>query len=185
MAFAAGAHVVQYREKRYRPHLHRDDLQALVRLARAPYQKLVVNDLVQEAAFAGADGVHLGAEDTLPEQAASLLPETALIGVTVHSLAELERAELGPADYYGIGPVFGTNSKVTGLPPLGIPGLAALARRTQRPVVAIGNVQPADVAPLLQAGAHGVAVLGGISLAPDPYAATMAYLEEFGRAGVL
>jgi thiamine-phosphate pyrophosphorylase len=182
LALAGGAEVIQLREKRPLPEAE------LIALARAVAlecerrgARCVVNDHVEVARAAGA-GVHVGRGDPEPEHARRVLGPAALVGVTVHDMDELRTAVAGPADYLGVGPVFGTTSKETGLPALGLEGLASLVRATSLPVIAIGGITPERVASVIAAGAHGVAVLGGVCLAEDPVRATAAYRDELRRA---
>lgn len=186
LALAGGAEVVQLRDKGSLP------VTQLIAVARDIARecerrgaRCVVNDHVDVALAAGVAGVHVGRGDPAPGYARRLLGAAALIGVTVHDEPELRAAVAGPADYLGVGPVFGTTSKDTGLPPLGLDGLARLARATSLPVIAIGGITPERVAHVMAAGAYGVAVLGGVCLADDPVAATAAYLHELRRASRL
>jgi thiamine-phosphate pyrophosphorylase len=84
-------------------------------------------------------------------------------------------------DYLGVGPVFGTRSKQNPAPPLGLKALAVTARECPVPVIAIGAITPDRVAEVMEAGAHGIAVLSGICCAPDPAAAAAQYREALER----
>lgn len=168
LAFAGGADVVQYRNKALQPGQIPAELREMALLSRMPHQKLVVNDNPALAAVVAADGVHLGREDASPDQARALLGIQAIIGATVHSIAELEALAGQPIDYIGVGPVFGTSSKNTGLPPLGLEGLAEICRRSPWPVIAIGSITRANAKSVIEAGAAGVAVLSDICCAENP-----------------
>jgi len=183
LALEGGAEVVQLRDKGTLPATQLIAVaRAIARECEQRGARCVVNDHVDIALAAGVAGVHVGRGDPAPEHARRLLGPAALIGVTVHDEEELRAAMAGPADYLGVGPVFGTTSKETGLPPLGLEGLARLARATSVPVIAIGGITPERVAEVLAAGAYGVAVLGGVCLAADPVAATAAYLRALPPA---
>ena len=129
---------------------------------------VIVNDRVDVALAAGADGVHLGAGD-LPVSAARRIAPDLVIGATCRSMADVERAAAAGATYAGFGPIFATSSKA-GLPePLGVEALTTATGRL--PLIAIGGID-ADSAPgVLAAGAHGVAVIGGLWRQPDPLVA--------------
>jgi thiamine-phosphate pyrophosphorylase len=176
LAAAGGADVVQFREKHVRKTAE------LVRLARAVQQalpeavQLIVNDRVDVAAEIGAHGVHLGRDDLAIETARRLLPR-ALIGGTANNLGEAQRCTQRPLDYIGAGPVFGTRSKSNPAPPLGLDGLAAIVRAVDCPVIAIGDITPERVGSVLEAGAHGIAVLSGVACSDDPAAAAARYRE--------
>lgn len=142
------------------------ELTALVLASVAPYGARVhVDDRVDVALAAGAHGVHLGAED-LPVDAARRIAPDLAIGATCRSREEVVRAAAHGADHAGFGPVFATSSKA-GLPaPLGVAAVAAAAG--ELPLVAIGGVDAGNAAQLRAAGAHGVAVIGGLWRQPDP-----------------
>ena len=130
--------------------------------------RVLVDDRLDVALAAGADGVHLGAEDLAVADARRLAPD-AVIGATCRSRAEVARAAADGADYAGFGPVFASTSK-DGLPaPLGVDAVRAAAGAL--PLVAIGGIGAASAAELRAAGAHGVAVIGAIWRHPDPLAA--------------
>jgi thiamine-phosphate pyrophosphorylase len=182
-AAAGGADIVQFREKRSRTRAE------LVRTARAmrarlagTRARLVVNDRVEVAAVARADGVHLGPADTDPVEARRLLGGGALIGATANDLERARRASRDPVDYLGVGPVFGTASKRDPAPSLGLDGLRRIVRAVTVPVIAIGHVTPERVAPLLEVGAYGVAVLSAVALADDPTRRVAAFARAIERA---
>lgn len=138
---------------------------------------VVVNDRLDVALAAAADGVHLGAGD-LPVAAARRLAPTLLVGGTCRSAASVAEAAAAGADYAGFGPVFASASK-DGLPsPLGVRVVAAAAGTL--PLVAIGGVDAATAADLRAAGAHGVAVIGAIWRHPDPVTAAKELVAAVG-----
>jgi thiamine-phosphate pyrophosphorylase len=136
---------------------------------------VVVNDRVDIALAAGADGVHLGADD-LPVADARRLAPHLLIGGTCRSRQAAMTVRDAGADYAGFGPVSATTSK-TGLPaPLGVDALNAAA--DVLPLIAIGGITPASAADAVQGGAHGIAVIGAIWDSPNPAAAAAALAES-------
>jgi thiamine-phosphate pyrophosphorylase len=135
---------------------------------------VVVNDRVDVALAAGADGVHLGRHD-LPVAAVRRIAPGLVVGATCRDRAQAEAAARDGADYAGFGPVFATTSK-TGLPePLGLDAVAAAAGAL--PLVAIGGIGPDTARAARDAGAHGVAVIGAIWRHPDPVAAAKELLD--------
>ena len=143
------------------------ELAVAVRVAVAG-ATVVVDDRVDIALAAGADGVHLGSRD-LPVAAARVLAPGLLMGATCRCAEDVRRAADAGADYAGFGPVFATTSK-PGLPePLGVAAVGAAAGIL--PLVAIGGIDAAGAAAARATGAHGVAVIGGIWRQPDPLAA--------------
>jgi thiamine-phosphate pyrophosphorylase len=135
---------------------------------------VVVNDRLDAALAAGADGVHLGADDLGVAEARKIAPEL-LIGATCRSAGDVAVAARAGADYAGFGPVFATTSKPGLPPPLGLAAVAAAAGTL--PLLAIGGIAADSASAARAAGAHGVAVIGGIWNDPDPVAAARAIVE--------
>jgi thiamine-phosphate pyrophosphorylase len=142
----------------------------------------VINDRIDVALAARADGVHIGPDDMAPEDARALLGPNAIIGVSIKSVTAAEAVSVGLVDYAGIGGVYATLSKAQDNPPIGPEGLAhvtaALRRRApELPVVGIAGIDAGNAAAVIAAGADGVAVISALSLAPDPAAAARALRE--------
>lgn len=134
---------------------------------------LLVNDRVDVALAAGADGVHLGREDMTPADARRLLGPGAVIGATVKSQADLTALAGAPIDYICIGGVFATRHKDNPDPPLGLEGFGALRRAAPAvvgalPVGAIAGIDAANAAAVIAAGADGIAVIGALFAGDDP-----------------
>ena len=183
LAADAGADIVQLREKRMLETVE------LVRVASAIVEqlagggtKLVVNDRVDVAAAAGAQGVHLGARDLEPACARRLLGAEAWIGATANNVERARRMSREPVDYLGVGPVFRTRSKRDPAPTLGLEGLRQVVRAVDRPVIAIGGITPESIPEVLGAGAYGVAVLSAVVASPDPGGRIAACAEAIARA---
>jgi thiamine-phosphate pyrophosphorylase len=181
LAWAAGPCAVQYRQKAFSNVVDLPELKALAAIAHAGGQCLIINDRVDLAFDLGATGVHLGQGDGDPRAAVQLLGPQALIGATVHTRAELDALAGAAIHYIGVGPVYGTSSKATGLPDLGLDGLAAICAASPWPVIAIGGIGLTHVAEVLAAGAHGVAVISAFCLASDPQGIAREFLEKLGH----
>jgi thiamine-phosphate pyrophosphorylase len=173
-AVAGGVTVVQLRLKQTAP---RD----LVHLARALRSALtvpiIVNDRLDVALAAGADGVHLGPDDLPVSLARRIVPPGFVIGASVGIREEAGNGQ--GADYWGVGPLRPSGTKPEAGAALGISGfgkIRALAR-AGLPCVAIGGVQPGDVRGVLEVGGVGVAVVSGVLGADDPVGAAAAYLR--------
>jgi thiamine-phosphate pyrophosphorylase len=173
-AVDAGLPAVQLREK----DLPGRPLLALAERLRAVTARagalLLVNDRVDVAIAAGADGVHLGGGSMPVDVARRLLPAGALVGVSTHSAAEVAATT---ADFAFFGPVYATPSKTSAQ---GIEPLRAAAAASRIPVLAIGGVTVERVAEVRAAGAAGIAVIRAILAAPDPAAATRALVGATG-----
>jgi len=178
LAANGGADVVQLREKRALP------TRALVEAATAVSQALedtettlVVDDRADVAVAVGARALHLGRDDLDPATARRLLGPGALIGGTANDLDEAIRVAAAEVDYLGVGPVFGTSSKADPAPPLGLDGLRAIVRAVPKPVVAVGGIEVDHVEAVLDAGAHGLAVLSAVVCQDEPERATRAFRQ--------
>lgn len=154
------------------------ELTHVVQAAVRPYDAtVVVDDRLDVALAAGAHGVHLGAED-LPVGLATTVAPHVVVGATCRDRGSVERAAADGAAYAGFGPVFATSSKA-GLPaPLG--PAAVTAASGVLPLLAIGGISVDRVAQVIDAGAHGIAVLGAIWREPDPVRAAKELVRELG-----
>jgi len=173
-ALEGGADAVQIRDKSspaYNLGLVTAEIQPLARKFGAA---LLVNDRVDVALLAGADGAHVGQDDLPAREARRLLPRPRLIGVSAGSREEALRAERDGADYVGVGPVFATATKPDAGEPLGLERLAGIAGAVTIPVVAIGGITLDNVARVFEAGAGGAAVVSAVVSAEDIAAAARA-----------
>ncbi|MBI5849062.1 MAG: thiamine phosphate synthase [Nitrospirae bacterium] len=176
-ALQGGVKAVQLREK----DLAIRDLLALayqMRELTAGYgAKLFINDRVDIALAADADGVHLGGW-SIPVQAALKASEGKLmIGVSTHSLYEARQAAADGADFMTMGPVYETPSKMQYGRPVGLPVLAEAAENCMIPVFAIGGITAGRIGEVLAQGAYGAALISAVLTADDIQKTT----EEFVR----
>ncbi len=159
-ALAGGAPLVQLRAKegsdRFRYELARE----VVTRCHHAGAWCLVNDRADIALAAGADGVHLGADDLAVAAVRALVGPQLVVGATCRDPASARRAEAEGADYLGVGPAYATTTK-SGLPePIGAEGVGRVAVAVDLPVIAIGGVTVGRITELLDAGAYGVAVAG-------------------------
>ncbi len=167
-AVRGGATMVQLREKSAPTR----EFVALARGLRALLSPLgvplIINDRVDVALAAGADGVHIGQKDMEYADVRRIMGAGAVIGLTIDDYDELAAAEALDVDYLGIGPVFPTATKADHAPPWGIDGIAKARPLTRHKFVAIGSVTAASAPALIRAGADGVAVVSALCSADDP-----------------
>jgi thiamine-phosphate pyrophosphorylase len=145
--------------------------------ARSVGASLFVNDRVDVALAVDVDGVHLGARSLPVGVTRGLLGSGRWLGASCHDASSATAARREGADYVFLGTIFATPSHpdVAGM---GVEGLAAtLARLEGAPVIGIGGIDPARVAPVLEGGAHGVAVVRGVWEARDAASAVKRYVE--------
>ena len=133
---------------------------------------LIINDRVDLMLALNLDGVHLRANSLPISAVRRLAGADRLIGISTHSLAEVQEANGEGADYVVFGPIFDTPSKRQFGSPVGLEQLAEVCSRSAVPVFAIGGVTRAFAPDVLRAGAHGVAVIGSILDRDDAAAAT-------------
>ncbi|WP_258726804.1 thiamine phosphate synthase [Cellulomonas sp. NS3] len=142
-------------------------------------------DVVLAARRRGArvDGVHLGQSDLPAVDARRLLGAGTLIGVSAARDEDVDAAlRTGVVDYLGAGPVRATPTKPDAADPIGLDGLAEVARRSTLPVVAIGGLTVEDAEPVRLAGAVGLAVVSAVCSHPAPYAAATELVAAWARA---
>ena len=172
-----GARVLQLRAKETPSGAFLDLAEAIVDIADEYEAGLIVNDRVDIARLAGADGVHVGQEDLPPPAAREQLGPAAVVGYSTHSVAQIEAALREPISYLAVGPVFGTLTKDTGYSAVGLELVSAAARLAgSMPVVAIGGVTLDNARSAIDAGALAVAVISDL-LVGDPAERVKAYLR--------
>jgi thiamine-phosphate pyrophosphorylase len=171
-AAAGGADTIQFRQKDggVRPRLV--ELRRTVEACRQAGVPLLVDDHVDLALVVGASGVHVGQYDLPVDAVRSIVPPAFIIGASATSASDALAAERAGADYIGFGPVFPTGSKRNPASVKGLYGLQAACEAVSIPVIAIAGITPERVREVLDAGAHGVAVMTAISTASDPIEAT-------------
>lgn len=172
MALQAGALTIQYRRKDFERAQHLPEVHEIAQLVRQHHAQLIINDYPDVAVEVGATGVHLGEEDTPLEQVFRRLPPFVVVGATVHTLERYAAIRHLPIAYVGVGPVFETQTKDPGYPPLGVEGLRTFVEAIAHPVIAIGGITVERARQLFEAipKLHGVAVLSAFCAADDPVA---------------
>jgi thiamine-phosphate pyrophosphorylase len=175
----AGLPAVQVREK----DLGAGELADLCRrlLAVTGPALLVVNDRADVAMAVGAGAVQRTSRSLAVRDIRAITPAPMRVGASVHSLEESLEAEAAGADWVTFGPVYDTPSKRAYGPPQGLMALERVARAVRIPVVAIGGITVERVREVRAAGAHGIAAISAILVAPSPAAAVGRFLEALAR----
>jgi thiamine-phosphate pyrophosphorylase len=182
----AGATFLQLRAKDAASGWLLETAEAVVTLGAPHGMQLLVNDRAEVARLAGAAGVHVGQDDLPPEAARRIVGPQRIVGLSTHTIAQLDAAVQAPVDYVAIGPVFGTASKATGYDAVGIRMVEQAAARAHPRglrVVAIGGITLDRVAEVIRAGADSVAVISDLLSTGDPRARVREYLERLSSAG--
>ena len=162
-ACRGGAALVQLRAKNLPL---REALQAAVqirRITRAAKVLFIVNDRIDLALAARADGVHLGDEDIPVAMARRIMGRHAVIGVSASTVEEADAAQ--GASYLGVGAVFATSSKADAGAPIGLEQLHRMTQYSQLPVAAIGGIDAANIADVIKTGARMACVISAVSKA--------------------
>jgi thiamine-phosphate pyrophosphorylase len=181
-ALEAGAPVVQVRGKDLTDRALYELTCRVLELCCRHDATCLVDDRLHVALAAGAGGAHVGADDLPVAAARRVLGHQLVLGATARDPQTALAHQTDGATYLGVGPSYATSTKV-GLPAaLGPAAVGRVAAAVDIPVIAIAGVTAARVAELLAAGAHGVAVIGAVSDADDPHAATEELLRALERA---
>jgi thiamine-phosphate pyrophosphorylase len=191
---SAGVTLIQYRNKSGNARVMLEQARELRRLflpqSQSPHAsqnrrdvghptqnsvRLIMNDRADLCLAADFDGVHVGQDDLSPEAIRRIVGPDRWLGVSTHSPEQLREADLTPADYLAIGPVFATSSKEKPDPVVGLEGVWRARALTRKPLVVIGGIRRANAASVIEAGADSVAVISDLLREPRKSA------EEFFR----
>ena len=172
-----GARVVQLRAKNLGARELLAEAARIRRLTADAGAAFILNDRLDLALLADADGVHLGQDDFPLTVARRVVGYKLLIGISTHDLEQARQAVAGEADYIGFGPIYRPMSKDSPYEPLGLDALREVAREVDVPVVAIGGLTPDRFGEVLEAGATSGAFVSAVSAARDPRAATEALIR--------
>lgn len=166
-AVRAGVKIIQYREKDLNTREMTDEAKKIGQLCRENSVLFIINDRVDIALAVDADGVHLGNEDMLYQDARRLLGDKKIIGITVHNIGEAIEAEIIGADYIGISPIFETTTKPDAGTPSGVDLIKYIKKAIKIPFVAIGGINQDNIKSVLEAGARSIAVISAIVTKDD------------------
>lgn len=164
---AGGARILQIREKAMPDRPFLELLRQVRELTWDAGALLIVDDRVDAALIAQADGVHLGQEDIPLPDARRIAPDL-LIGVSTHNADEIRQAQDEGCSYLNIGPIFPTKTKELACTFLGLEQLRTLAPLVRVPFSVMGGIKYEHLAELKAAGAGRVAAVTAFTQAPDP-----------------
>ena len=185
-ALAAGAPTVQLRLKSASARELLEAAQTLMPIVRSAGALFIVNDRLDVALAAGADGVHLGPDDPPVKDvrrvadARSGVADTFIVGYSTDTRDEAARAEAEGADYLGVGAVYATANKSDAGDVIGLKGLRRVVKAVSIPVVAIGGITPERAPAVAKTGACGSATIGAVMSATEPAEAVRELLLPFG-----
>jgi len=184
-AVKGGVTMVQLREK---DGSTRDFVQLAIRIKQLlkPFNvPLIINDRLDVALAADADGLHIGQSDIPYHIARKILGYNKIIGLSVETMLQAKEANLLDVDYLGISPVFTTGTKTDILTPFGLEGIREIASFTKHPIVGIGGIHSGNAKAVIEAGANGVAVVSAIVSDMNPAEASLIIKQQidFQRIG--
>lgn len=156
--------------------------EAIVGRAGGSGALVIVNDRADVARAAGAGGVHVGQEDLAPSQARVVVGNDMVVGLSTHTMEQLERAFAEPISYAAVGPIYGTDTKATGYEAVGLDHLQRAVRRAADchatlPIVAIGGITIEKAPGVIASGASSVAVISDLLTTGNPAARVRQFLS--------
>lgn len=178
----AGVSVIQIRWKAATARELFEAARAAAPLVKAAGASLVINDRPDVALLAGADGVHMGADDLPVADVRRWVGDRLSIGATVRDLEGAIAAKEAGADHVGFGPVFATGTKVVDALPQGLEGLRAIAARSPVPVVAIAGIGLHNIGEVAACGPAAAAVCADLLKADDWEGRARELIAAFERA---
>lgn len=179
-AVRGGCTLVQLREKDMPGGAFLAAARCIKQVTDACGVPLIINDRVDVALAADADGVHVGQDDLPAADVRALIGPDKLLGVSVATAAEAQRAQADGADYLGVGAMFATDTK-TDTRPVSMEELAAIRRAVTIPIVVIGGINAATAPQFAGTGIDGLAVVSAILAQPDIEAAARGLRAMAGR----
>jgi len=177
MMAESGVELIQYRNKKNPSRTVFEVSSNLARFLSSRGVRFIVNDRADVAALAAAGGVHVGQEDLDVEEARAICGPSRWVGVSTHTLEQVEQADKTSANYIAVGPIFATDTKENPEEVVGVDFVRRARERTRKPLVAIGGITPERAPAIFRAGADSVAVARDLLSASDPAARARQFLE--------
>lgn len=181
-AIKGGADLVQLREK----HLSLPEFTATAIRLKEMLDRynvpLIINDNVEVAKASGAFGIHVGNSDMPPSLVKKQWTACNMLGYSVEYMEQLNNSEIQHANYLGISPVFSTATKTDTVTQWGLEGISTIRKLTDKPLVAIGNMNAANAFDVIRAGADCLAVVSAICGADNPAKAAEAIRNQIEKA---
>ena len=184
-AVAGGTSLVQLREKDCSTREFVELGKAVITILTEYDVPLIINDRIDVALAIGAQGVHIGQSDMPYQQARAILGAQAIIGLSVETPEQALEANQFDVDYLGLSPVFATATKKDLPPHLGLGGIEEIRALSQHKLIAIGGIHSANAEEVINAGAHGLAVVSALCAAPDPQTAAIELCEKITAAKLM
>lgn len=150
----------------------------LLPILRTKNIPLIINDHIELAKQLDADGVHIGQGDVNPIDARNYLGKNKIIGLSIETLEQAKQAINFDVDYFGVGPIFTTSSKLDAAIPIGTEQLKLIANILNKPIVAIGGINLQNLPAVLNTGVKGIAIISATLCAEDPVKTIQQFKQE-------
>ena len=167
----AGADIVQFRDKTATDEEFLEAAKKIRSLAKDKGALFIINDRVDMALALDSDGIHLGQDDMPVEAARKILGKKKIIGLSTHSVSQIDGALKKDVDYISVGPVYSTPTKPD-YAPVGLDLIRTASRKLKIPFVAIGGIDESNIKEVTAAGAKRIAVVRAVLSSNDPLEAT-------------
>lgn len=167
-AILGGVDIIQLREKEADTPLFTSRALKLKEVTDKYNVPLIINDNIEVAKKVNAHGIHVGNNDIPPSLIREEWKACKSLGYSIEYIEQLENKEVAFADCLGISPVFKTTTKQDTLTEWGIEGIEAIRKLTDKPLIAIGNINKDNAGAVIKAGADCVAVVSAICSADNP-----------------
>lgn len=168
-AVRGGVTIVQLREKNTGSREFYNLALKLKNMLQKYEVPLIINDRLDIALAAGADGIHLGQSDLPAGIVRKILGPHKIIGLSVESLQDAIAANEADVDYIAVSPVFATPTKADTKKPFGISGVREVSEISKHPCITIGGINANNVRTIIKNGASGIAVVSAVMSAASPY----------------
>lgn len=181
-AIKAGITCIQLRDKALNSKQLLKIAYRLRRITSDNNLPLIINDDIELATAVDADGIHLGQQDMSWQTAREKLGINKIIGLSIENTTQAQQNQNAKVDYFGVGPIFPTSSKMNAPQPLGYQGLKAVTQvLNKKPCVAIGGIKQDNFRQVLKCDVAGIAIISSIMNSPDPYYATYSFRQAINE----
>lgn len=181
-AISGGVDIVQLREKEVSTTQFLNKALRMQEMLSRYQVPLIINDNLEVAMQASAFGIHVGNNDISPTQIRSLWKDCGSLGYSIEYMEQLENKETQVSDCLGISPVFQTPTKTDTMAEWGIRGITDIRSRTDKPLIAIGNMNAGNAFEVIKAGADCIAVVSAICNADNPAKAAYEIRNQIEKA---
>ena len=180
-AVKGGVDLVQLREKKDSTPQFLNKAIELKKVLDRYHVPLIINDNLEVAIKSGAAGIHVGNTDIPPTDVKKQWPDCKILGYSIEYLEQLYNEQTYTADYLGISPVYDTHTKTDTVTTWGISGVQEIRSKTEKPLVAIGNMKTENAKKIIEAGADCIAVVSAICAAQNPLKTAQLIKQEIDQ----